>query len=321
MMKKLTNLLFILSLAFFLVACEKKDANAQKLKEITIVLDWTPNTNHTGLYVAKDKGYFKDQGLKVNIVQPAQDSAVVIVGSKRAEFGIYFQPNLIKRLIKNVPITAVAAILQHNTAGIMTKGTILKPTDLQGKRYFTWEDKIDDATVKDLVKGDLVKIPGETTDASMGLKAGMFDYLLAYYGWEGIDAKIKDIPINFFFLKDYNKAFDYYAPIIIANNDFLKTEPDIAKKALIAIKKGYEYAAKYPDKSAEILIKYAPEGNPDLIKASQEWISKHYIQDGKPWGIFDINRWDKFNNWVYEQKLIDKKLPSSAGVTNEYLKN
>lgn len=253
-------------------------------------------------------------------MQPAEDSSAVVVGSGRAEFGIYFQPNMIKRLVKCVPITAVAAILQKNTAAIMTlKKTASTLKELSGKKYFTWEDEIDDATVSDIVKGDIIKVPGETTSPLGGLQQGVFDYLLVYYGWEGIEAKLQNVPVNIFFLKDYNKAFNYYSPIIIANNEFLKKEPDIARKALKAIKKGYEFAAKNPDEAADILIKNVPETNKDLIKASQRWISKQYIADAKSWGVFDIKRWDLFNDWVYKQKLIDKKLSSSAGVTNDYL--
>ena len=133
-----------------------KTAEQTERKKLTIVLDWVPNTNHTGLFVAKDKGYFAEEGLDVDIVQPAEDSASVIVGMGRAEFGIHFQPNMVKRLVAKTPITAVAAILQHNTGGIMSlkSSGISSPKELTGKKYSTWEDPIDDATVRFITEKD-----------------------------------------------------------------------------------------------------------------------------------------------------------------------
>lgn len=311
-----------------LSACDSKTdrstvagTDGEALTEVTIALDWVPNTNHTGLYVAQDLGYFTEQGLNVSIVQPSEDSSSAIVANNRADFGIYFQPNMIKRLEKGMPITAVAAILQHNTAGLMSQKSLgaTSPKDLNGKRYSTWEDPIDDATVAYIVGNDSVKIPGEATDASTAMRMNQFDYILAFYGWDGIHAKLKGLDVNFFFLKDFEPAFDYYTPIIIANNELLKTKPELARKTLDAIEQGYLYAAKHPDASAEILLKYAPETNKELALASQRYLSSQYLDENGQWGRFDYSRWDRFFDWVYDQGLIDKPMPPQAGVTNDYL--
>lgn len=315
-MKRIFMLFFSV---FMLFSCSnKEDSN---LKEITLVLDWTPNTNHTGIYVADELGYFKEEGLKVNIVQPAEDSSASIVGSGRAEFGVYFQPNMVKRLLKDVPITAVATILQHNTAGIMSlkRADVTKVEDLAGKKYLSWEDKIDDATVKELIKGDYELIPGEATDPLLGLKEGLFDFLIVYYGWDGVRAEIENVDIEFFAFKDENPIFDYYSPVIIANNDFISNNKEITKKMLRALEKGYKYSAKNPEKSAEILIKNAPETNEELIKASQQYLSKRYLDSNGKWGYIDDTRWNNFFKWVYDKGLIDKEIPSSKGYTNDYL--
>ncbi|WP_353888186.1 ABC transporter substrate-binding protein [uncultured Psychrobacter sp.] len=310
------------------MACQPKEdskvdskAENNKLTDVVVSLDWVPNTNHTGLYVAQEKGYFKEQGLNVKIVQPSEDSASTLVANNRADFGIYFQPNMTSRLEKGVPITAVAAILQHNPAGLLSLKSLgaKSPKDLNGKRYSTWEDPIDDATVAHVVGDKLVKIPGEATDATVALRMNQFDYILAYYGWDGIHAKMQDVETNFFFLRDYEPIFDYYAPVIITNNKLLENNPELVKKTLAAMKKGYLYAAKNPEESADILVKYAPETNKELALASQKYISTQYLDDNGEWGKFDYNRWDRFYDWVYKQGLIAKPLPPQAGVTNDYL--
>ncbi|WP_156819165.1 ABC transporter substrate-binding protein [Psychrobacter lutiphocae] len=313
-----------------LTACQPSDkavidtrnnANDEGLTEVIISLDWVPNTNHTGIYVAQDNGYFKEQGLAVKVVQPSEDSASTLVANNRADFGIYFQSNMATRLAKDMPITAVAAILQHNPAGLLSLKSLgaTSPKDLNGKRYSTWEDPIDDATVAHVVGDNLVKIPGEATDATVALRMNQFDYILAYYGWDGIHAKAQGVDTNFFFLKDYEPIFDYYAPVIITNNQLLASNPELVKKTLIALKKGYIYAANHPVESANILVKYAPETNKELALASQKYISTQYLDEEGDWGGFDYQRWDRFYDWVYQNGLLDKPLPPQAGVSNDYL--
>ena len=324
-MKKISKILILCLILVLVVSCGKSKSN-QKIK---IVLDWVPNTNHTGLYVAKDLGYFKEEGLDVEIVQPPEGSTTALIGAGGAEFGISFQDTLAKSFAKEnpVPVTAVAAILQHNTSGIISlkeKG-IDSPKKLEGKKYATWEDNIEQAILKKLVtddKGDFSKvklIPYTITDVVTGLKTDV-DAVWVYYAWDGIATKRAGLQTNFLKIRDYAKELDYYSPVIIANNDFLKKNPEIAKKVLKAIKKGYEYAMKNPEKSAKILVKNSPELDINLVTDSQKWISKEYQSDAKEWGIIDGNRWNRFYEWLYKNKAVEREIPKDFGYSNEYLK-
>ena len=324
-MKKISKILILCLILVLVVSCGKSKNN-QKIK---IVLDWVPNTNHTGLYVAKDLGYFKEEGLDVEIVQPPEGSTTALIGAGGAEFGISFQDTLAKSFAKEnpVPVTAVAAILQHNTSGIISlkeKG-IDSPKKLEGKKYATWEDNIEQAILKKLVtddKGDFSKvklIPYTITDVVTGLKTDV-DAVWVYYAWDGIATERAGLQTNFLKIRDYAKELDYYSPVIIANNDFLKKNPEIAKKVLKAIKKGYEYAMKNPEESAKILVKNSPELDINLVTASQKWISKEYQSDVKEWGIIDANRWNKFYEWLYKNKAVEHEIPKDFGYSNEYLK-
>ena len=324
-MKKISKILILCLILVLAVSCGKSKNN-QKIK---IVLDWVPNTNHTGLYVAKDLGYFKEEGLNVEIVQPPEGSTTALIGAGGAEFGISFQDTLAKSFAKEnpVPVTAVAAILQHNTSGIISlkeKG-IDSPKKLEGKKYATWEDNIEQAILKKLVtddKGDFSKvklIPYTITDVVTGLKTDV-DAVWVYYAWDGIATERAGLQTNFLKIRDYGEELDYYSPVIIANNDFLKKNPEIAKKVLEAIKKGYEYAIKNPEESAKILVKNSPELDINLVTASQKWISKEYQSDAKEWGIIDGNRWNRFYEWLYKNKAVEREIPKDFGYSNEYLK-
>ena len=144
------------------------------LKKVTFVLDWTPNTNHTGLYVAQEKGYFAEAGLDVEIQQPPEDGAEVLVASGKADFGISFQDSMAQALIGDdaLPITAVAAVIQHNTSGIISRAGegMDTPKGMEGHSYATWNGPIELATLQQVIQadeGDFSKvelIPSTVTD-------------------------------------------------------------------------------------------------------------------------------------------------------------
>ena len=306
-------------------------ASDKNLTKITFVLDWTPNTNHTGLYVALAKGYFADAGLDVEVVQPPEDGAEVLVGSEKAQFGVSFQDTMAPALVGDdaLPITAVAAVIQHNTSGIVSRAGegMDRPKGLEGHKYATWDMDVEKAMLKDVVEADggdfskVVLIPSTVTDEVSALKSKSVDAIWIYYAWAGIACKVAGLDTDYFAFKDINPVFDYYTPVIIANNDFLKQHPDTAKAFLSALSKGYEYAVQNPDDAAELLIQQNPEleGSRDLVTESQKYLAEQYTADASQWGVFDAARWNAFYNWLDENNLLGGAIAESTGFTNDYL--
>ncbi|SHO50511.1 ABC transporter substrate-binding protein [Anaerocolumna xylanovorans] len=298
------------------------------LKKVRIVLDWTPNTNHTGLYVAQDQGYFKEEGLDVEIMQPPEGSTTSLVGAGGAEFGISFQDTLAPTYASDspMPVTAVAAIIQHNTSGIISlkKLGIDSPKKMEGHTYATWDSPIELAIIKKIVEDDggdyskIKMIPNTVTDVVTALKTDI-DTVWVYYAWDGIATKVAGLETNYLNFADYGKELDYYSPVIIANDSFLKKDPDTAKKFLNAVKKGYEYAIAEPEKAADILVKAVPELDSKMVTESQKWLADQYKADVTRWGYIDKDRWDSFYKWLYDNKLIDKEISSGTGFSNDYL--
>lgn len=299
--------------------------------KITFVLDWTPNTNHTGLYAAIANGYFADAGLDVEVVQPPEDGAEVLVGSGKAQFGVSFQDTMAPALIGDdaLPITAVAAVIQHDTSGIISRAGegMDRPKGLEGHKYATWDMEVEKAMLKNVVEadgGDFSKvqlIPSTVTDEVSALQSKSVDAIWVYYAWGGIACKVAGLDTDFFAFKDINPVFDYYTPVIIANNDFLAQHPDTAKAFMSALSKGYEYAVENPDDAADILIQQNPElkDSRDLVVASQEYLADQYTGDASQWGIFDATRWNAFYNWLNSNGLVDGTIPENTGFTNDYL--
>lgn len=307
----------------------KKDSGSEDLEKITFVLDWTPNTNHTGLYVAKEKGYFEKEGLDVEIVQPPEDGADALVASGKAQFGVSFQDSMAPGVAGDnaLPNTAVAALIQHNTSGIISrKGEGMeRPKGLEGKKYATWDAPIEKAMMQNVVEkdgGDFSKvelIPSTVTDEVSALKSKSVDAIWIFYAWAGVATEVADLETDYFAFKDINPVFDYYTPVVIANNDFLEEKPDTAKAFLRALKQGYEDAIADPDEAASILLEASPELDEELVKASQEYLKDQYKADVKQWGYIDPARWNAFYGWLNENGLSEAELPENAGFSNDYL--
>ena len=332
---KLTKRIFALLMAAACIltvfaGCTKdeKDPGAQAKTKLTVVLDWTPNTNHTGLYVAQKNGYFADNGLGVTIEQPPEDGAEALVASGKAQFGVSFQENVASALTADspLPITAVAALIQHNTSGIISlkKNNITSPKDMAGHSYASWNTPIEKAILKDVIEkdgGDFSKVKmiyNSATDVVTALQTNI-DTVWIYYAWDGIATEVKGLETNYFAFKDINPALDFYTPLLIANDSFLKEHPDQAKAFLKAARLGYEYSIEHPEEAAAILCEYAPETDKEIAVASQKYLASQYKAEVERWGEFDQKRWDTFYDWLYENKVIAKEIPDGKGFTNDYL--
>ena len=305
---------------------------AEGLTPITFCLDWTPNTNHTGLYVAQALGYYEEAGLDVQIVQPPENGAVLMCAAGQAQFAIDAQDTMAASLDLAEPlgITAVAGILPHNTSGILSRAGdgIDSPKGLEDKVYATWESPIELAMIRFCMEQegadfDLVKlIPNNITDEPAALAAHQTDAVWVFYGWSGINAEFEEVPCDYWAFSDIAPELDYYTPVILANNAFLEENPEVARAFLEATAKGYEYAVENPTKAADMLIEGDSTGSltdaRELVYASQEWLSARYLEEGEPWGYMDPERWNAFYGWLHENGLTQHDL-SGQGFSNDFL--
>ena len=309
------------------------ETEAKELTKITFCLDWTPNTNHTGIYAAQALGYFEEAGLDVSIVQPPENGAVLMCAAGQAEFAVDAQDTMAASLDLDEPlgVTAVAAMIQHNTSGILSRAGdgITSPKGLAGKTYSTWESPIEMAMIKYCMEqegasfDDLTLIPNDITDEPAALAAHQTDAIWIFYGWGGVNAQVEGVDCDYWNFSDIAPELDYYTPVLLANNEFLEKNPETAKAFLDAARRGYEYAIENPKEAADMLIEGdstgSLKGSEDLVYASQEWLSSKYIDDAEQWGIIDPERWDAFYGWLYENELTSHDL-RTTGYTNDYLK-
>jgi len=329
-MKKLIVLLLVFALVFGAVGCGAH-VEQTEAEKVTVVLDWTPNTNHTGIFVAQAKGYFEEAGLAVEVVQPPEDGAVTLVASGKAQFGVSFQDSLAPAFVGEnaMPVTAVAAVIQHNTSGIVSRAGegMNTPKGLEGKKYATWDLDVEKETIRDVMTADggdfdqVELIPSTVTDEVSALQSGSVDAIWIFYGWAGVACEVAGLETDYFEFADIDPVFDYYTPVIIGGNAWMEEHPEAAKAFVAALSKGYTYAAEHPEEAADILMEAAPElkANRELVYASQKYLAAEYIADAKRWGEFDPERWAAFFNWLNEKGLLEEQIDPDHGYTNAYL--
>ncbi|MEI8095474.1 MAG: ABC transporter substrate-binding protein [Spirochaetales bacterium] len=285
---------------------------AAALEKVTIVLDWTVNTNHTGLYVALAKGYFTQAGLEVT-VEPAPANGVVgLLATGKADFAYSYQEEVVQSRAQGIPVTAVASVIHNNTSGFASRASagITRPKDFEGKRYGGWGSPIEEAILKALMKADggdasKVKIESLGDLDFFAATEKTVDFAWVFEGWTVQEAAVRGVKLNYLDMSKIAPVLNEYTPVIVALQAGAAKNPAKTRAFLAALSRGYQDAARDPAGAAAVLLKAAPELNADLVKRSQVYLSPRYQADAKRWGEFDGARWNAFQNWMTGNALVE----------------
>jgi len=294
---------------------------------IRIALDWTPNTNHSGIIVAQQLGYFAEEGLSVEIVQPGPTMSIQLAVSGQCEFAVSMQEYVTMARAQDIPIVSIAAVFPHNTSGFAasTDLGILQPADFENMRYGGWGSDLESVmirTVMDLHGGDFDTVEMFNLgmlDFVTAIERDFSDFFWIFYGWQGIHAQLQGIDFIYIPLTELSDVLDYYTPVIVTSEDMIIADPDIVARFVHALARGYIYAALHPEAAADFLLTFAPELDEELVHASQVWLSGQSQTDIRTWGFQETDTWARFAEWAFENALIDKAIDPLAAFTNQFL--
>jgi ABC-type nitrate/sulfonate/bicarbonate transport system substrate-binding protein len=304
-------------LALLLAGCAggagEQGAGGGATQTVRVALDWTPNTNHTGLFVAQQEGWFRDAGLDVQFLPYNNTSPDTLVSSGAAEFGISFQDSFTFSKAAGADITSVMAILQHWATQIAVRADradIASPRDLDGKTYggfgAAYEVPKMQAVIRDAGGTGNFQSVVLGTAAYEALYAGQVDFTEPFVAWEGIEAELRGQPLKTFSYTDYGFP-DAYNVLLIGNTPWLKANPDVAKKFVQAAQRGYQLAADDPARAAQLLTDANPGAftEPELVSRSQDMLSERYLRDesGRV-GTQTLEKWQGYSGWVFDSGAL-----------------
>ncbi|WP_197719143.1 ABC transporter substrate-binding protein [Paenibacillus baekrokdamisoli] len=332
MRRSLSTLLILGAMSVAMLAgcgsSTEEQGQGTKLESASVILDWTPNTNHTGLYVALEKGYYKTEGLDVEILQPSEGTTATLIAAGKGDFGVSYQEDVTYALTGKdpLPIKAIATIIQHNTSGFAAPKSknIQSVKDFEGKVYGGWGSPSEEAILKAVMEENgadysKLKLVNLGSDDFFAATQKNVDFTWIFEGWTGIEAKTRGIDLTYIPARELDPALDYYTPILITGNKTITKHPDKIRKFLKATEEGYQYAIAHPEESAQILLKYAPEIDKTLAVESQKYLAAQYIADAPSWGQMKPEVWSAYAQFLQNNGLISQKLDVEKAFTNEFL--
>ena len=304
-----------------------------KLTPVTLVLDWTPNTNHSGFYLAKENGFYKDNGLDVTIIEPGADGGLAQLAAGNAQFVVSVAESLLPARAAGAKVVSVASIIQHNTSSLIVPKDrgITRPKELEGKTYGGFGGPLEKALIDKLVTcdgGDPTKVKYVeigNVDYKVGLERKDYDAVWVFDGWDTIRlSEIDGMPLVSmpFFTPTGATAGcipDWYTPLLATSESMIAEKPDVVRSFVTASAKGFELARADAPAAAAALLKGAPELDKVLVDKSAAYLATRYADAGVKWGVQDPAVWSAFSKFLSDSKILESPVDTATVFTNDFL--
>ena len=322
------NVLWVLPalLLWLVAACGGGEAEVTKVQ---FALDWYPNANHAGLYVAIEKGYFDEENLEVEMYTPSDPSTVnATVAAGSDDFGINYQPDLLIARSQGLPVVSVAGIVQHplNSVQSLVSSNITRPRDLVGKKVGypgipTNEPLLDTMLKADGVEAglDAVELVNVGFNLAESLIDGRVDACIGcYFSHESILMENQGYPVNVMRLEEFGVP-DYYELVLVTSEDMLENNPDVVQRFVRAVTRGYADAAADPDGAIEILLNATGDEVDEAIERPGIKVIAPLWTNGNPAGTQTEEKWANFAQWLLDNGQVDEPIDAKAAFTNEFV--
>lgn len=297
----------------------KSTETEKQLREVDVVLDWYPNALHAFMYVAMEKGYYEEEGLKVNIQFPSNaNDAISLVAAGQADIGLYYQQDVIQaRSNQNIPVKSIGAVVQGplNIVLSLKEKNITKPEDMVGKTIGYAGTELSEALVRSIMK----HVGADYSDVTM-IDVG-FD-LMSSMTTGNVDATIgclvnHEVPqmeeegfeVNWFDLDEYGVP-TYYEGIFLANDKAIENDSEMLSAFLRASARGFADMKENPEEALKILLTNQNEENFPLSetverKSMETLIPMMETEDAEFLSQSDVC-WKENIDWMLSQGLIEK---------------
>jgi len=324
---------------------EMREERAEQLggmRTVRLAPDWLPNTNHIGFYVAQAKGYYADEGLRLEIPPfdgEAMPNRKIVTGD--TEFGLMPQQSILSMRARGVDVVSVAALIQPNTTtlAVRAESGITRPRELARRRYASYGTEFEVAMVEEMIRADggvgaPALVGAEKLDILPALFDGTIDIAWGFYAWEGMQAELAGHALRHFFVAQSGVPNEYF-PLLFTIRDYANREPTLVRAFVRATGRGYEDAAVHPEEAAELFLASAPAGmlpdsSREVVTHSMTWLAPRLAERAQtddvlcPWGWHDPQTWATFAAFIRrlaQERGLTPPSPDAetTGYTNEFV--
>ena len=318
-MKRILSSLLICALLLCGCGADKNDAGAGELKELDVVLDWYPNALHAFLYVAIEKGYYEEEGLKVNIQFPSNSNdAISLVAAGQADIGLYYQQDVIQaRAQQNVPVKSIGAVVQGplNIVLSLEEKNITTAQDLVGKTIGYAGTELSEALIRSIMNyvgadyGDVTMID-VGFDLMSSMTTGNVDATIGcLVNHEVPQMEEEGFSVNWFDLDEYGVP-TYYEGVFLANDDAIADDSETLSAFLRASAKGFADMKADPEAALEILLNHQNEENFPLSETVERKSMEVLLPLMETADAAFLSQsdacWQENIDWMLEQGLISE---------------
>lgn len=325
----LTAVLATLGLAACGEKSEQSAATAPPRAQLSVLLDFFPNANHSGFFAAQGNGLFEQAGLDVSLQTPDDPATVLkLVAAGKVDLGISYTPEILMAREQGQDITAIASIVTRPLTSLVSldKAGIEDPKDLKGKTVGTAGIAYQTAYLDTIVKNaglqpDDVKQVGVGFNLQNALLSGKVDATLgAFWNYEGTELELKHrkarvVPVDELGIPTYDEL------VLVARADVLAKKESSIRRLVRAVNQGYEAVRANPEEGIKPLLAANKELDPELqLEVTKRTLDAFWPSDkSKPWGWLSHDTWTAYAEWMLENGLLTKRLPLDVAVTNDFL--
>lgn len=299
------------------------------LRPMTLMLNWTPNAHHVGVYAALASGWYEEAGIDLTVIEPADAGVEQAVATGAADVGMAQAESLLPARAAGVPVVSVAAVLPVNDSSLfsLAEDDLTTPRDLEGTRYGGFGGALETEIISALMRCDgadpdaVEFVTLGNIDYLAGMQADQFDSAWVFSGWDALRAaEVEGVQVSQIRFADWLDCIPtWYTPVFLAAESTLQADATLVEDFLDVTAAGYELAVDDPATAAGLLSAQVPELDQALVDASVAYYAPLFLPESGRWGEQEQAVWTAFADFLTTSGVASTPVDGADAFTNDHL--